>query len=713
MSKRQDNSDFMSRKQDERLEQLEEKLTALYANAENEIRAEFTDFTEKFAREDQERQAMVEAGELNEEEYLAWRKTQILKSNDYSKAVESMTDMLVNTDIAAMATINGELPAVVAESYDFVQALGFKAAEEGGITAGTFQVYNAETVQILVRDNPDLLPKPSQSTIEQLGGTVDIPEDKKWAKDRINREITQGIVQGQSLPKIAERLQRVTTMDKNAAKRNARTAMTGAENMGRAASAADLKENGIPVQEVWSAAGDDRVRETHRLLDGTYKSEAGYFGEGILTTPLRYAGDPLGDPEEVYNCRCRTGIVLPGIDHSQDDKLYEEFMKQFEESKETNEPETTEPEPVTTSGSESLPDIKNLEPAEQLTSGSREIVQGENIVDTWNRDREKYQFEIDNAVAAQGYNGLPRVVGEDEFNKAVEESGFIAQRTYSAPDQETLDAYRDQLYNGDWYVNCETGGAQYGQGMYCAANYNGELTDGITAEMEHYRQLGESRNNERMTDEERVEAARNKLPEDIANNETAIEYLRSLQSGSISEQAKYYSILDKETERAVSKALSETPLDKEAVNYTETLTLTPDAKIVTFEQAQEEFKEYRNTHDFDSYMREAQQEVFREMNLNIRERAEYKQIYTLYTSPSSSDQTARMHQLEEKYGITAQEIDKKFQDKYEEKAKNDINDIGSFCALKGYDAINAEGHGESGSYTVILNRTKVIFKRED
>lgn len=719
--KNNNNSDWMSRKQDEQTEQLEERLTALYANAENEIRAKWDDFMSGFEKEDTARRKLVESGSMPEDEYTAWRKTQILKSNQYSKAVESMSNMLVETDVAAMATVNEELPQVVAESYDFVQGLGFQAAEEAGLTSGTFQIYNARTVQALIKDNPDLMPKP----------TVDIPEDQRWSKERINREITQGIVQGESIPKIANRLRQVTTMDRNAAVRNARTAMTGAENLGRYQSAQDLRENGIPIEEVWMATPDDRTRESHRLLDGTTRDESGYFGVGIIDTPLRFAGDPLGAPEEVYNCRCRTGIVLQGIDHSQDGALYAEFMKQFEDGKEMidgkipeaqsqhPEPEqkTTEeiraPEPIATSRSEDLPELKDLEPAEQLTSGSREIVQGENIVDTWNRDKEKYQFEIDNAVAAQGYNGLPRVVGEEEFNKAVKESGFIGQRAYSAPDQETLDAYRDQLYNGDWYVNCETGGAQYGQGMYCAADYNGELTDGIKAEMEHYRQLGESRNNERMTDEERVEAARNKLPEDIANNETAIEYLRALQSGSLSEQAKYYSMLDKETERAVSKALSETPLDKTAVNYTETLTLTPDAKIITYEQAQEEFKEYRHSHNYDTYMREAQQEVFKEMNLSTRERAEYRQIYTYYTTPSSPEKLARMHELEEKYGTTAQEIDRKFHDKYEEKAKNNINDIGTFCALKGYDAINAEGHGESGSYTVILNRTKVIFKRDE
>ena len=36
-------------------------------------------------------------------------------------------------------------------------------------------------------------------------------------------------------------------------------------------------------------------------------------------------------------------------------------------------------------------------------------------------------------------------------------------------------------------------------------------------------------------------------------------------------------------------------------------------------------------------------------------------------------------------------------------------DNGAFAAMLGYDAINADGHGESGSYTVVLNRTKAIF----
>lgn len=369
MAKR-DNSDFMSRRQDEQTEQLEERLTALYANAENEIRSKWADFSAGFEKDDKLKRDMVESGSLPEEEYIAWRKTQVLKSTQYSKAVESMTNVLVKTDEAAMATVNDQLPQVVAESYDYVQALGFKAADESGLTTGTFQIYNARTVQALIKDNPDLMPAPK----------VNIPEDQRWNKERINREITQGIVQGESIPKIAHRLQQVTTMDRNAAVRNARTAMTGAENLGRYESAQDLRENGIPVEEVWMATPDDRTRDSHKLLDGTTRDESGYFGVGIIDIPMRFAGDPLGAPEEVYNCRCRTGIVLQGIDHSQDQDLYEEFMKQFEDGKEMiegkepeaesqqQEPEQKTTEEITTGQAEEFSRAEKIEVMELYTA---------------------------------------------------------------------------------------------------------------------------------------------------------------------------------------------------------------------------------------------------------------------------------------------------------------------------------------------------------
>ena len=310
-------SDYMSEKMDEQLGQLEDKITVLYANASYEVNQEWAKFSDTFKAKDATMLEKLENGEITQAEYTLWRNKNILQTDMYKATVSHMTDILTQSDITAMAMVNDEMPAVVAENYNFVQALGWKEADEAGLSVGTFQIYNAESVQKIVRDNPDLLK------------SVDVPEDKKWNKDHINREITTGIIKGESLPKVADRLARVTDMDKNSAVRNARTAMTYAENLGRAESADKLKNMGIPEDEVWSATYDNHTRDSHLLLDGTKRDEkTGKFGEGILKTPLRCPADPEGDPEEIYNCRCRLNIVLQGIDHSKDDDLYEQFMKE-------------------------------------------------------------------------------------------------------------------------------------------------------------------------------------------------------------------------------------------------------------------------------------------------------------------------------------------------------------------------------------------------
>jgi len=305
----------MSRQMDDRTLELEASINALYSRAVDEVREEFARFTEDFEAEDRRQSARVTEGEITPEEYANWRQNNIIRSDRYQATVDSLTTMMVNADIAAMEITRGQLPIATAESYNFVQALGSAAAEDAGLSMGTFQIYNADSVQAILRDNRELLPY------------VDTEADEQWNHDRINREIVTGILTGDSIPKIADRLQGVTTMDRNAAVRNARTAMTGAENLGRRESADRLRAQGLPMKEVWSATYDSRTRDTHLMLDGTEADANGLFGVGILTTPLRYPGDPLGDPGEVYNCRCRLNVQIGTIDHSNDADLYEQFMR--------------------------------------------------------------------------------------------------------------------------------------------------------------------------------------------------------------------------------------------------------------------------------------------------------------------------------------------------------------------------------------------------
>lgn len=261
------------------------------------------------------------------------------------------------------------------------------------------------------------------------------------------------------------------------------------------------------------------------------------------------------------------------------------------------------------------------------------VVEGKDISKTWVRRSGKFDFEIEDVINAQGFDGKPRIVSAKEFDAAVKDSKFIAQRTYSAESQEILEAYRKQLYEGKWYVDCGTGGAQYGQGMYCAADYTGTLSEGILEEMRHYQDLGRSRG----------------FP----------------------------------------------------LSYTETFTLHPSAKIVDYDDLWKEYQEYLK-HKSQDITRKAKDIVFDRMHLTQAEKDDYERMVNLFALGIDDKK------------INAVDIEKIYNKIVAERARlegSTVRDVGSYAASKGYDAINAVGHGESGSYTVILNRTKVIIKQ--
>lgn len=67
-----------------------------------------------------------------------------------------------------------------------------------------------------------------------------------------------------------------------------------------------LTENRVTVHR-WYTAGDERVRDAHRSLDGVQVRVGQTFKPGLT---LRFPGDPFAPIEERAGCRCGTGPVL-------------------------------------------------------------------------------------------------------------------------------------------------------------------------------------------------------------------------------------------------------------------------------------------------------------------------------------------------------------------------------------------------------------------
>lgn len=274
------------RQSEKMLNELEAKIHKEYAQASKEMADKATAYFNRFKSKDLEQRDRYESGEISKKEYTEWRKRQMATGKRYIAMRDTLAKDLTNTDKIAMKMVNQALPDVYALNMNY----GTYSIEKDSKINTSFTLYNHAAVERLIKDNPKLLPNPK----------VDIPKDLRWNQQHIQSAITQGILQGKSIPKIAKDLQRVAGMDENAAIRNARTAMTGAQNGGRLDSMKRAAARGIGVKKGWLSTLDNVTRDSHVDLDGEVQEIDRPFSNGLM-----YPGDASGIPAEVYNCRCR------------------------------------------------------------------------------------------------------------------------------------------------------------------------------------------------------------------------------------------------------------------------------------------------------------------------------------------------------------------------------------------------------------------------
>lgn len=653
--------DYGERVTERGINSVNKKLRATYKTAQKELEVKLAEFNRKFAEKDRRKQAQLAAGEITQQAYKDWLAGQVFMRGQWETKLNEVCSVLHTSNVQAAKIVQQGKLDVFSENYNYT---AYVAERKTGVS---FDIYNTSAVAKLIEDDPQTLPE----------WKIDKKKDYVWNKQKVNNSIMQGIIQGEGIDKITKRLcEDLATKNENKMRLFARTAMTGAQNAGRQQHMEEAAKMGIKQKKRWVATLDKRTRDAHRYLDGQEVPYDQPF-KSILGD-IDFPGDPMADPANTYNCRCRIVTIYP---------KYEDYSKPDWREAEIIEGQTYA---EWKQGKKNRGEIIGQKARNKPT---RTAVQGKDITGKWKRRESEFSFEINDVMNAQGFDGLPNVVSKEEFDKAVKESGFIAQRTYSAPDQETLDLYREQLYNGDWYVDCSTGGAQYGQGMYCAADYDGKLTDGIKAEMNHYRSLGETRNAGKTIADVPKEKQQQWIEDSIKRNfgEEALndKNLRTIIEsevlpGSHTFQAQMDAHIELgEDKYDYMKAVIELREKKtEFFSYTETFTLTEDANIVTYREL-DEMRTYTGL----------ETRLVNGYDLSEKDRSALLKWV---------DEEMDVSDLPENLAKIGKEIEERV-DKLME------SDMGSLAVQLGYDAINAEGHGESGSYTVILNRTKCIF----
>lgn len=324
-------ADRAHRLTDRELKNLEEKIAKAYKQAYDGIAEKTDKYFIQFAKLDKEMAQKVKDKKITVSQYREWRKNKMLIGQRWNNMLEVIGKDMLNTDKIAMSYVNDTKLDVYAINANFAT---YQIEHDSRIDT-SFTLYNKDTVKMLIKENPRLLPnyKPNEEKL------------LIWNKQHINSAITQAILQGKAIPDVAKSLEKVTDMDKRAAVRNARTAVTCAQNKARFDSYERAEELGIKMKKVWLATLDDRTRESHVDLDGEEVDINEKFSNGLM-----FPADPDGEPAETYNCRCRmiTQIDKYRTDWSDlknrnNDKLGGMSYDEWKETHETETPKENKP----------------------------------------------------------------------------------------------------------------------------------------------------------------------------------------------------------------------------------------------------------------------------------------------------------------------------------------------------------------------------------
>lgn len=281
-------ADYGHKETDKRLKALEKRVAAVYKQASEEMQQKLAQWYKDFERLDKQKAALVDAGKLLKADYLAWRKGKMVESGRLKALVDTLTADYVNSDKIAMQIVRGDLTDVYTLNANYA---AYSIERDTGLDL-SWTLYDHSTVERLIREDPDVLPLPS----------VNVPLDERWNRQNLNNAITQGILQGESIPHIADRLQRILGMDHTAAVRSARTATTAAESSGRIDAFKYAESLGIHLKQMWRATLDGKTRHAHRQLDGQMVDVGEPFQ--VDGYEIRFPGDPSAPGYLIYNCRC-------------------------------------------------------------------------------------------------------------------------------------------------------------------------------------------------------------------------------------------------------------------------------------------------------------------------------------------------------------------------------------------------------------------------
>lgn len=299
----------------EQEKQLAKEIKRVYEQAAKETQKKLADFIKGHRVRNQKMLQYVRDGVLSESDYQHWLKGQVFQEKQWKEKVKDVTQIYLDADKKAHDLVNGTAEDVFVDVANHT-AYDIEKDFKGGVS---FNIYDERTVERLLRDDPQVLPK----------WKINEPKDYIWNQKRVQNSVLQGIIQGESIAEIGQRLTtELATSNEKKMRLFARTAMTGAQNAGRIQRLRETESMGIEVRKKWLATLDSRTRDAHRDLDGQERKVNENFESD--DGEIAYPGDPTAPARLVYNCRCTLTYVYPQYQHlQQNHQRYDQENKEL------------------------------------------------------------------------------------------------------------------------------------------------------------------------------------------------------------------------------------------------------------------------------------------------------------------------------------------------------------------------------------------------
>lgn len=310
-------TDFARQWTDAELSSLERRMKREYGKAAREMREKQSEWLAKYEKEKEQREKALDDTPEANDAHRQWLRGQAARGKWVSDMADGLAKSASQANAKATAMINDTLPRVFSENANMAAFeldgklgydTGFTLVNEDAVRRlmGLSEAKSPQIVPEVVEGQTALGPADVQSIRKR---ELDYPKDMRWNRQKFTSAITQGILQGESIPNIVKRTEAIYGQNRNAAVRAARTATTNAENAGRVHAFERAQRLGIDMELEWLATLDGRTRDSHRALDG----ERVKFGEAF-SNGLRWPSDPNGPESEVWNCRCRANGRVMGFD---------------------------------------------------------------------------------------------------------------------------------------------------------------------------------------------------------------------------------------------------------------------------------------------------------------------------------------------------------------------------------------------------------------